>query len=103
MPDKKVALYCRVAHEDQVAMNLQLSHLRRFAETRGLGPCVEYLDNGCSGLSDNRPAFQRMNADIENREIGMVLMTYISRLGRQYENVHLAQENQPPPSACHLY
>ena len=87
MEEKKVALYCRVAHADQTAMELQSARLQRFAEIKGLAPCVSYLDNGYSGLSDDRPAFQWMNADIKKGEIGTVVMADISRISRQYGSV----------------
>lgn len=87
MSEKKVALYCRVAHMDQLAIELQKSGIERFAKSKGLVPYATYLDNGYSGLSDDRPAFQQMNADIANGKIDVVLMVGVSRIGRQVDKV----------------
>ncbi|MDL2318501.1 recombinase family protein [Eubacteriales bacterium OttesenSCG-928-A19] len=61
--------------------------IERFAKSRGLSPCIAYMDNGYSGLSEDRPAFQRMNADIASGKIGTVLMIGMSRIGRQVDKV----------------
>ena len=43
-----------------------------------------YIDNGYSGQSFQRPAFQKLLADIEKGIIGCVVMKDLSRLGRDY-------------------
>lgn len=85
---KKVALYCRVAYADQFTMDLQHHQLQCYAESKGLMPCVAYLDNGFSGISDDRPAFKRMNEAIAGGEIGTVIIADVSRLWRQFEKAY---------------
>ena len=43
-----------------------------------------YIDDGYTGTNYNRPAFQRMIIDIENKKINMVVVKDLSRLGRDY-------------------
>lgn len=58
--------------------------LRRFAENKRLYVVDEYIDDGISGTTFNRPSFERMIQDIENKKINMVITKDLSRLGRDY-------------------
>lgn len=58
--------------------------LRRFAENKRLFVVDEYIDDGISGTTFNRPSFERMIQDIENKKINMVITKDLSRLGRDY-------------------
>ena len=78
----KVAIYCRVAHEDTSSINLQKENLRIFAEAQGYDNLEYYLDNGESGLDFKRPAFFHLEADIQAGKIGKVIASDISRIGR---------------------
>ena len=44
----------------------------------------EYVDDGVSGTSFDRPAFNKLIKDIENKKINMVITKDLSRLGRDY-------------------
>ena len=44
----------------------------------------EYVDDGYTGTNFNRPEFQRLLKDIENKKINMVITKNLSRLGRNY-------------------
>ena len=47
--------------------------LRDFAEKHGMFQYEYYVDDGYTGRNFNRPAFQRMIADIEAGKIGCVV------------------------------
>lgn len=52
------------------------------AEHPDLELCETYIDNGLSGQSFERPAFQRMIADMESGRINCCICKDLSRLGR---------------------
>lgn len=78
----RVALYCRVAHMDELSIDSQKEKLRAFAEEQGYDNLEFYMDNGESGLDFKRPAFFRMEADIQAGKIGKVIFSDIPHIGR---------------------
>ena len=83
MSDKlKVAIYCRVACEDNDAIERQEIQVRDYASNQGHNDIAVYSDNGYNGLTFDRPAFMRMESDIEAGEIGMVISRDLSRISR---------------------
>ena len=83
MSDKrKVALYCRVAREDDNAIENQKQALTVYAEKNGLNDLVLYADKGASGISFDRPAFLHLLNDIEAGTVDTVLVYNFSRFSR---------------------
>lgn len=80
----RVALYCRVAQEDQLAIDQQKERLRCFAAEQGYGDPASYLDNGASGLCFDRPALSQLEADIRAGQFDAVIVHDISRIRRDY-------------------
>ena len=78
----KVAIYCRVASSDDYAIENQRRSLIDFAAAQGYNSCVEYLDNGVSGISLDRPAFSRLDNDIIEGKIQTVFVKNVCRIGR---------------------
>ena len=78
----RTAIYCRVACKDDWALEQQRLILRRYAETLGHLDCIEYLDNGVSGLSLIRPSFSQMTADIRAGHISAVIVKNAARISR---------------------
>ena len=85
--EKITALYCRISLDDggdneSMSISNQKIMLRDFAEKHGMFQYEYYVDDGYTGRNFNRPAFQRMIADIEAGKIGCVITKDLSRLGR---------------------
>lgn len=87
--DYKVALYIRLSKEDNAgreseSVKNQRSMLQNFSMKHKLNVFSEYVDDGFSGTSFNRPAFNQLINDIESKNVNMVITKDMSRLGRDY-------------------
>ena len=88
----KVGIYIRLSKEDlekeyskdSESVNNQRNILMQYVEQNGLNLVNEYVDDGVSGTSFDRPAFNKLIEDIENKKINMVITKDLSRLGRDY-------------------
>ena len=81
------AVYCRLSRDDNGegesnSIVTQRQMLRRYAAEQGFLVYDEYIDDGYSGTSFDRPAFKRMIRDIEDGRVAIVLCKDLSRLGR---------------------
>ena len=93
----RAALYLRLSKDDEGAgesssITNQRNLLTAYAKEQGFLIVNEYVDDGYSGTSFDRPAFRRMLEDIEAREINLVLTKDLSRLGRDYIQTGLYTE-----------
>ena len=85
----QAALYIRLSKEDESegpsqSVTNQLSLLNEYARQHGLTVYDAYIDDGWSGTNFDRPAFQRLLRDIEQKKVNMVVTKDLSRLGRDY-------------------
>jgi DNA invertase Pin-like site-specific DNA recombinase len=80
----KAALYCRVASANDAAIRTQEEVLNDYAISDDLETAVTFSDNGASGLTLDRPAFNRMMRDIKSGEIDCVIVKDISRISRSF-------------------
>ena len=80
------ALYYRVAHKQELNLYLdnQMQTLLCYANKQGLDSFTVYADNGQSGLTLDRPAFNALKADIEAGRVGKLVIRDVSRLARDY-------------------
>lgn len=81
------AIYCRLSRDDggdaeSNSIGTQRDMLQEYARNQGFLVYNEYVDDGWSGTSFERPSFKRMVEDIESGFIGTVLIKDLSRLGR---------------------
>ena len=81
------ALYIRLSKEDGAgresnSVATQRSILRTYARSADLRDLREYVDDGYSGTDTHRPAFQRMQRDIEEGLVNTVMVKDLSRLAR---------------------
>lgn len=80
----KTALYCRTASANDAAIRTQEEMLNEYAGSNGFEAVAAFSDNGASGLTLNRPAFDRMMRGIERGEIGCIIVRDISRISRSF-------------------
>ena len=58
--------------------------MQRYVKENNLCLIKEYVDDGVSGTTFDRPSFNKMIDDIENGTINMIITKDLSRLGRDY-------------------
>ena len=100
----KVGIYIRLSREDEEKEKYQESEsignqrtlLMQYIKENKLNFISEYVDDGVSGTSFDRPGFNKMIADIENGKINMVVTKDLSRLGRNYVQSGLYIEDYFP-------
>lgn len=83
------AIYLRLSKDDDgrkesSSIGSQRRLLLRYAQEKGFPIVREYSDDGWSGTTFDRPAFQEMIRDIKRGEINLVMTKDLSRLGRDY-------------------
>ena len=81
------ALYYRLSRDDggdaeSNSIQTQRLMLRKYALEQSLVIFDEYIDDGISGTTFERPSFKRMIADIEDKKVDTVVIKDLSRLGR---------------------
>lgn len=85
----KVAIYIRLSRDDgdkqeSESIGNQRDIIMRYIKENNLQFIDEYVDDGISGTTFERPGFKRMILDIEQQRINMVITKDLSRLGRDY-------------------
>ena len=73
-PQTSAALYLRLSRDDggdaeSNSIQTQRMMLQRYARENGFARCSEYIDDGWSGTSFERPQFKRMIEDIEEGRV----------------------------------
>lgn len=85
----RAVLYLRLSRDDDnhgesESIQNQRALLREYAARQGFAVIEEYVDDGWSGTSFDRPRFQDMLRDMEQHRFDIVLVKDLSRLGRDY-------------------
>lgn len=85
-------LYYRLSQEDErqgesVSIDNQRTILRKYAEERGFTIHDEYIDDGISGTTFQRPEVQRLLDDAKTGVINTIIVKDLSRFGRNYIEV----------------
>ena len=97
----KVGMYIRLSREDgdkqeSESISNQRNILQRYVKENDLCFVKEYVDDGVSGTTFDRPGFNEMLQDIENKNINMVITKDLSRLGRDYIKIGFYIEDYFP-------
>ena len=76
---KWTALYERLSRDDDtlgdsVSIAHQKNYLRKYADEHGFANCHDYTDDGWSGGTFDRPAWNQMIADIEDGKVDTVIV-----------------------------
>lgn len=85
-------LYYRLSQEDErqgesISIDNQRTILRKYAEERGFEIHDEYIDDGVSGTTFQRPEVQRLLDDAKTGVINTIIVKDLSRFGRNYIEV----------------
>ena len=85
-------LYLRLSHDDEragesLSIENQRAILHRYAEENRFKIYDEYIEDGISGTSFNRPGVQRMLDDAKAGIIDIIVVKDLSRFGRNYIEV----------------
>jgi len=84
----RVGVYARVSTTDKGQdTELQLKDLRAFAHARRWQIHEEYVDEGLSGMLTKRPALDRLLKACRQRQIDVVLVWRLDRLGRSLKHL----------------
>ncbi len=103
-----VVLYARLSKEDEqhngVSIENQLERLHAYAKSQGWDVAGEYVDRGQSGKTINRPAMNRLRADVAAGTVQAVAFLKLDKLGRSRRNVEdlLAEFEQHGVAAVSL-
>ena len=94
---KKVVIYLRLSNEDGDSESLSISNQRKilheYAKQHNLEIVAEYVDDGVTGYTMNRPALNRLKQDLNRNNVDTILVKDLSRLGRHDAHVQLFIEN----------
>lgn len=90
--DYIVGIYLRLSKDDERAgESLSIENQRRilnnYVREQGWTIYDEYVDDGISGTSFDRPGVQRMLDDAKNGRINLIICKDLSRFGRNYIQV----------------
>lgn len=72
---------------DSNSIDSQKAVLSKYASDNGFTNPVFFIDDGVSGVTFDRPNFNRMIVEIEAGNVATVIVKDMSRLGRDYLKV----------------
>ena len=84
----KAVAYARFSTDRQreESITAQLRAIRDYAAKNNIHVVREYLDEGKSATSDDRPTFQQMIGDLEETRPNLVLVHKLDRFARTYSD-----------------
>ena len=90
--DYRVGIYVRLSRDDErqgesVSIENQKLMLRGFCARQGWEVKAVFVDDGWSGTNFERPGFRELMEAVRQKEVNLVLVKDLSRLGRDYLEV----------------
>lgn len=87
-----VGIYMRLSHDDEragesLSIENQRSILTEYVSKQGWNIYDEYVDDGISGTTFDRPGVQRLLDDAKTGKINLIICKDLSRFGRNYIQV----------------
>lgn len=94
---KITALYCRLSRDDELqgdsnSIRNQKAMLQKYADDNGFTNTAFFVDDGYSGTTFERPDWQRLMEQVDNGNVGTIIVKDMSRLGRDYLKVGMYTE-----------
>jgi DNA invertase Pin-like site-specific DNA recombinase len=101
------ALYLRLsrdeaARQESYSVVNQRRILTEYCEEHGFDIYDEYIDDGYTGVTYNRPGFKRMMVDIEAGKVNCVVVKDLSRMGRNSSRTDIYIEETFPDLGVRL-
>ncbi len=97
-----IAFYIRLSKEidkekESESVSNQRDLLNKYAKDNfSKYKVLEFIDDGFSGTSFDRPAFKRLIKEVEDNKIDIILLKDLSRLGRNYiDSMHYIEQVFP--------
>ena len=99
--EKIIVLYERLSREDEnlgesYSISNQKKLLEDYCREKGWTRFRHFTDDGISGTTFNRPAFNSLLTEIEAGRVGTVIVKDMSRFGRNYLQVGFYTEMMFP-------
>ena len=90
--EKITALYCRLSRDDELqgdsnSIVNQKAILSKYAKDNNFKNPRYFVDDGVSGTTFEREGFQAMIAEVEDGNVGTIIVKDMSRFGRDYLKV----------------
>lgn len=87
MNEYKVGIYLRLSKDDSntkesQSITSQRNYIMNYLKENNYMLCKEYVDDGISGTTFDRPGLEELLLDIKNKKINLVVTKDLSRLGR---------------------
>ncbi len=87
--EQKVGIYARLSKDDErsgesLSIENQKLILEKYVREQGWNLIDEYVDDGYSGTTFERPEVQRLLEDAKNGKINTIVVKDLSRFGRNY-------------------
>ena len=82
----KIVAYVRSANKNEIGVCNQTEFIKNYLNSKEITLDDIYVDDGYSGVDNNRPAFKRLLDDVEKGLIDTIYVRNFSRFSRDLDN-----------------